>query len=202
MTDTPVKIPDFLQVDKDGRKLFTSYNPKEARPATGPMKSFAQKLFRSKVTHPDFVNVLEEEIDSWTYDQCGDFLKKMKIQPDANKKAKVHRQWHRPEIPHGCYLVDVPGKTGTLEMWLKVDQSTGRETKIFRLRGAPGKLASKRIDRVTLLEHLTPVLLLDPQAAMERFATELEHCMRCGSPLTNDESRARMLGPDCWEHLH
>lgn len=194
-------IPLFLTVDKSGNTnpLFETYNKQNTEePITKPQLGYAQKLFRTKVVHPDFTSVLEEEIESWTKRQASDFISKMRVQPDADKSLKLHRKWVRREIPHGCYLVDVPGKTGTLEMWLKVDQSKPDETKIFRLRGAPGKLASKRIDKVHLLEHLTPVLLLDPEAAQRNFAEKLEHCMRCGSPLTNPQSRARLMGDDCY----
>jgi len=40
----------------------------------------------------------------------------------------------------------------------------------------------------------------DPRAAAVRFGHETSTCARCGSPLTNDKSRARGLGPDCAKH--
>jgi hypothetical protein len=49
----------------------------------------------------------------------------------------------------------------------------------------------------TLSMYLTAVLA-DPVAAARRFADELGQCSDCGRPLTNEESRARGIGPDCW----
>jgi hypothetical protein len=37
----------------------------------------------------------------------------------------------------------------------------------------------------------------DPKAAMLLYGTELKHCGNCGRTLTNAESRARGIGPDC-----
>lgn len=42
----------------------------------------------------------------------------------------------------------------------------------------------------------------DPKKFAEAFAVEAESCMRCGRPLVDDKSRARLLGPECaskWE---
>jgi len=49
----------------------------------------------------------------------------------------------------------------------------------------------------TLTTYLSAVLV-DPQAAAKRYADELGECSDCGRPLTNDESRARGIGPECW----
>jgi hypothetical protein len=49
----------------------------------------------------------------------------------------------------------------------------------------------------TLLAYLSAVLA-EPQAAAKRYADELGECSDCGRPLTNDESRARGIGPECW----
>jgi hypothetical protein len=190
-------LPAFLTQDKFEKPLFKRNQYDEDRRPSDKMVSFAQRLLRTKVIHPDFVEVLEDEIDGLNFNQCRDFIDKMKPQPDRDKRFKAHRVWRRPEIPHGCYLVDVPGKTGRIEMWIKVDQSKPEETRMYRLQGAPGDLASKRIERVPFLEHLAVVLMLDPVAAQTAFADKLRHCMRCGSPLTNKVSRDANLGPEC-----
>jgi hypothetical protein len=38
-------------------------------------------------------------------------------------------------------------------------------------------------------------------AAGNLFAVETDTCRRCKSPLTNDVSRARHYGPECWKNL-
>jgi hypothetical protein len=49
----------------------------------------------------------------------------------------------------------------------------------------------------TLLAYLSAVLA-NPEAAAKRYADELDACSMCGRTLTNDESRARGIGPECW----
>jgi hypothetical protein len=44
---------------------------------------------------------------------------------------------------------------------------------------------------------LAKVRLATPIAAGKRYATELGNCYRCGRTLTDDESRARGIGPVC-----
>jgi hypothetical protein len=46
-------------------------------------------------------------------------------------------------------------------------------------------------------EALINAVLADPQAAAERFGKELGHCGACNLPLTDEDSRARGLGPIC-----
>jgi hypothetical protein len=48
----------------------------------------------------------------------------------------------------------------------------------------------------TLAAYLTAVLA-DPTAAAKLYADELGVCSRCGRTLTNDESRAWGIGPEC-----
>lgn len=49
----------------------------------------------------------------------------------------------------------------------------------------------------TLVEYLSAVLV-DPVTAAKRYADEIGECSDCGRPLTNEESRARGIGPECW----
>jgi len=50
----------------------------------------------------------------------------------------------------------------------------------------------------TLTMYLNAVLA-DPDAAAKRYADELGQCSDCGRDLTNEESRRRGIGPDCWD---
>jgi hypothetical protein len=43
--------------------------------------------------------------------------------------------------------------------------------------------------------------MADPKAAMKTFADELGVCARCHRDLTDDVSRARGVGPVCWDAL-
>jgi hypothetical protein len=54
--------------------------------------------------------------------------------------------------------------------------------------------AIKNRDEKTRIIH---EIAKDPEGAMLRYGRELGHCGHCGRTLTNEESRARGIGPIC-----
>ena len=54
------------------------------------------------------------------------------------------------------------------------------------------------VRRPDTLETYLAAVLVDPVAAAKRYADELDSCSDCGRPLTNELSRQRGIGPDCW----
>jgi hypothetical protein len=67
---------------------------------------------------------------------------------------------------------------------------------IRQLVGAPGAFQ----ERTLPLEHqffAAKHIAEDPKAALVRYGLETQECGRCGSPLTNDKSRAAGIGPRC-----
>ncbi len=51
-------------------------------------------------------------------------------------------------------------------------------------------------------EEVIQTILADPEAAMELYGKKMKRCAYCGRPLTDPESQARGIGPDCWEEKH
>lgn len=51
-------------------------------------------------------------------------------------------------------------------------------------------------------EAFLELILKDPTRAMEIYGRLLGVCAHCGRSLTDDLSRLRGIGPDCWEHKH
>lgn len=49
------------------------------------------------------------------------------------------------------------------------------------------------------LAHVLGGILRDPDAAARLYASELGCCSRCARTLTDETSRARGIGPDCWK---
>jgi hypothetical protein len=104
----------------------------------------------------------------------------------------------KANVPAGRYAVT--GEAGQT-VFVKVDEGKGKwdgYTFVSLLIGSPGHLREQRLDRNASRALLAKVAV-DPEAACIRFGHELETCGRCGSPLTNAESRARGIGPDCAE---
>lgn len=74
--------------------------------------------------------------------------------------------------------IGVIRKDGTIRLWDSVDPKSPHTVAV--LAGLDILLGSA-----------------DPIKFAQAFAVEAESCMRCGRPLVDDKSRARLLGPEC-----
>lgn len=115
-------------------------------------------------------------------------LELRKSQPKQATRTPV------PDVPAGRYAVDTD--EGHLAFY-KVDRPTegkwaGR-TFVTLVLGGGGRQRMPWKQSVAVLVKIAQ----DPQAAMERYGRELGQCGHCGRDLTNEESRARGIGPVC-----
>lgn len=69
-------------------------------------------------------------------------------------------------------------------------------TMLLRLHGAPGSFRAQAMS-VRLQGFAALHILESPKEAARLFAAMVGECARCGSPLTQEDSRARGLGPRC-----
>jgi hypothetical protein len=170
--------------------------PREPAASEGA-RNFCQSLLRERVLHPDFADVTEETINTFSKSRASKFIDVHKQQPmrpkEKDKLAKfletfddveeayyALRDHDNPEIVHFYKLVD------------------GRhERMLFQVYGSPGALRQNRVRRYELADRVMQEIAADPKAAMLLFGEKLEICGACGSPLTDPESRARRIGPVC-----
>lgn len=103
-----------------------------------------------------------------------------------------------PDVPAGRYAVDSDGINATA-FYRVARPSEGRwagyvfvDLQVSDWYEPIRNHAAK----VTILEK---ILKAGPQSAAERYGRELGKCGICGRTLTNDESRARGIGPICAE---
>lgn len=119
-------------------------------------------------------------------------------------RIKTHLPYTRlddptmPDVPEGFYAIQ--SEDDKLRFWQVYRPAQGaRQGKLCLKQcfGAPGGLRKEwvRDPRPVLAE----LLKHDLAEAKHRFASELGHCYVCGSPLTDEQSRARGIGPVCWE---
>jgi hypothetical protein len=107
-----------------------------------------------------------------------------------------------PDVPAGYYAV--PSATGDndLDFW-RVDRPTegpwaGR---VFVKRVIGGR-ADQSVRRIEARSALEAIAEFGPVAAGARYGRELGQCGRCNRHLTDEVSRQRGIGPDCWEMIH
>lgn len=107
------------------------------------------------------------------------------------------------EIGQGYFALrrGAASTSGNTVTFFAVMPMRGKGTlRIRQLLGAPGGWSYRNLSAKEQF-HALRHLLGDAQAARNLFADLTVSCWRCKSPLTNDESRARRLGPECVKHV-
>lgn len=100
-----------------------------------------------------------------------------------------------PDVPAGWYALE--GDDGTLRFY-KVDRpSEGRWAGRTFVRQIAGP--NEYPVRGAAATEVLGTVAKDPEAAAQRYGQEIGKCGRCGRRLTNDESRAFGIGPECRE---
>lgn len=99
----------------------------------------------------------------------------------------------------------VPSTTGNndLDFWCIVrrEGTDGRSDRYYLNRVIGGRPDIRTRMTPEAMVAVARVIRTDARAAMTRYGVELQHCGRCGRHLTDDESRARGIGPDCWGRM-
>jgi hypothetical protein len=113
-------------------------------------------------------------------------------------RIAAERQVFLDQVPPGHYAVD--GPVGL--MFVNVSYGDGAAPVIEELKGTPVHHV-REMNRATLTqapaEAVFEAIVHDtPAVAGQRFGRELGYCGRCGALLTNETSRTRGYGPDCY----
>ena len=104
-----------------------------------------------------------------------------------------------PDVPEGHYAID--SLTGAQDLdFFRVDrpaegQSAGR---VFVKRVIGGR-PDTAVRGKTARQALDAILAAGPQEASQRYGQELGQCGACNRHLTDEISRARGIGPECWK---
>jgi len=98
-------------------------------------------------------------------------------------------------VPGGYYATISATGTNDFDFWYVKEGSRNPKVRfVKRVLGGQGPI---RIPRETATEALKAILREGVTLTGERFADELGRCWKCGLPLTDEESRARRMGPVC-----
>lgn len=121
--------------------------------------------------------------------------------PDSTKYLNggrlVREKVEFPKVPAAHYaLEDLPGHVNAVTFF-EVKNGKGKWDGfqfVQRIVGGGHEYPVKGAAKAIVLRKIAD----DPQTAAKRYADEYGCCAVCGRDLTNDESRARGIGPDCW----
>lgn len=116
---------------------------------------------------------------------------------ELRNRVKAHLHYETKQGTHkrmGHFAIEADG---TLKFLVVKELLAGRHAGRVFVDSMGSDTAYPVKAPATLTAYLTAVLA-DPKAAAKRYADELDVCSDCGRTLTNDESRARGIGPECW----
>jgi len=113
--------------------------------------------------------------------------------PEGKRERFARLNAMAAAVPDGRYALPRRAEAGEGQS-VYFFQVTG--TRIVMLTGGVGDFAKHPMN-ITYQEVALTKIAADPRAAAVRFGHATSTCGRCGSPLTNDASVARGLGPDC-----
>lgn len=180
------KILDRFCEDVQGPAATVQIRP-AAEPATAPMIQFIDNLLAER-EHPPLADDVIESIKA-DKAQAHRFITFLKAQPRVVVEAPARVRLDFKAISDGNYAVR---KDGVVKFYRVSTSKTGFKNVQVRASDDLHMLSAKA--GIAVLHHIVEAGLAESRML---FATELGRCWRCGKSLTDEESRARGMGPDC-----
>ena len=166
-------------------------------PATDNQINYVMGLQKERVLPNGYTVKTEVEFRGMERDEVSAAITMMRDLP--RKQGKAGGNW---SMPAGRYALEFPGDDAkeTRVRFFQIDKPTeGRwkgYTFIHELIGAPGDYRKQDMSKDNR-DRMLRLIDANPNEAMTRFGIETMTCGKCHSPLTNEESRARGIGPVC-----
>lgn len=153
-------------------------------------RSLAQALVKERLLPerllPAGTEAAHLMVEQMSLDEIRDFIDEMLLQPHV--KEDLVALFAR--LDNGRYAIRC--EDGAVRFYRA---SGGKVRWLWELIGAPGQFRERKIYRPS---KVLKRIVADPMAAMILFGTEVGVCGRCGSPLTNERTRKRGMGDDCY----
>lgn len=186
--------PEAIDLDEVDLTPARSVTVQGQNTASQAQIDFINKLKAEKdLTGGDIKRSLEIGREQWRVGLFGKHQASLLID-----RLKAAPQLTTPAVTAGRYALDFgPDHEGVNQIrFYRVDAPTqGRWAgRVFVKRYESDETVRiSRGEEADVLRRITA----DPEAAMARYGQEIGRCGRCGRTLTNDESRALGIGPEC-----
>lgn len=193
-----------------------------SRPTPRMLTAIDNMLRKLKHHNPDVWRKASDFIDAhretMTFDQARETIQRLIAQLDAPAAVTTttvepvnHREawaeWRTLAAKlvemggrHGArFAVDTEdGATNLTAFWWIVPNEGPHGTRYFIRQVIGGQGAVRvRMSPEAMISIARKIIDADPKEAMLRFGREIGECGHCGRTLTNDDSRARGIGPVC-----
>ena len=105
------------------------------------------------------------------------------------------------DIAQGYYATASKTGNNDLDFWFVKVPEDGKWKGYRFVKRVIGGHSPERVHKSTQLAALHAIVEAGPALAGKRFADELGRCSNCGRHLTDELSRERGMGPDCYGRL-
>lgn len=172
--------------------------PSTINPPSDAQVKFALDLLSQKVW-PD--KITEDDLRGMERRQVSSLINGLKAQPGKNGAESPNSAkdaW--PEIIESRYALCVD-KEQDVWRFYEVNKPTRGKwvgyTFVVQLIGSPGDYRKQRLGQKVAVNILKDIMKVGVEQAVSDFGLKSETCGICHSPLSNDESIKRGIGPHC-----
>lgn len=156
------------------------------------MALIAERVLPNTQENAESTLVLRERVEGLTKKAASDFIGGLlREKPIQVKPAPVAATL--PEIPEGRYAIEEAGAV----KFYKVDAPTQGKWAGYVFVKVLASDVEYPIRDKDSRKRIIDTIAIDPQAASARYGQEIGACGICGRTLTDEESRARGIGPIC-----
>lgn len=157
---------------------------------TDKQRKFIEDLYKQKAIPEDWAQTAEELLPALTSKgMAGGAIDDLLSLP--NKPSDVEGA-----VDEGRYAIHFDGRLRFYKVRKPTEGRWAGYCFVDELFGSPGDFAKEAVRNKGKRDSILTNIASDPEA-LARFGKELGICGVCGSPLTNEESRALGIGPVC-----
>jgi hypothetical protein len=192
-----------------GLKVTTVATPAEPvatpeAPITAKQEAFLNKLLDERPMYRDVNNLWPNNIATMTKAQASKAIEEAMAEDAEVKKASGGNLSAVLEgIDDGYFAL--PCKTGNNDLdFVRVGTNQGKfnpadkgKRRVQRFLGGQGPIRIEYAEAMLFAKAIAALTEAERQAAQVLFGRELGQCGCCGKPLTDQESRAKGIGPVC-----
>lgn len=195
---TTTQKPKAYEEDSDFRERMRHVERQSRVPATEKQLAFLESLFPER----NGVEFDRAEADNLTKSEASDLIQELlgkKKLISNDQKAGPQTGWPTAEeLPAGYYAIDTGEGARNELAFYEVNRPTkGRWEGYCFISQVIGGNPNQRLAIATQKGVAKKILEAGAEKAALRYGLEIGQCCRCNRTLTNDESRAKGIGPVC-----
>lgn len=196
------------------------FQGQSANLASEKQRKFVNDLLNERVFTPkegETIESVRAAVATLTKKQATAWIQKLLTLPKSVQRADQTRDVVAENNPfrqgssynvasnRNCPLPDVPAGRYAVEhedvlKFYRVNKPTEGKWAGFTFLSVQASDEEYPIKSFDAKRTILTSIAIDPRAASERYGRELGHCGVCGRTLTDEESRARGIGPICAEN--